>query len=115
MSKILSACLAVLVVCTWARGASAIEFAIIKNAMFCGQKIEVYKSLDEALENYTGEGKIFEITLKPVPMKRVENKKKIEVSEFTWKVDEQYLKDLRSRQGKNTKGSKSAAQEKKTP
>jgi hypothetical protein len=40
------------------------------------------------LDNYTGEGKLYEITLKPVPVKRLETKKKVEVSEFKWTVDE---------------------------
>jgi len=71
MRKILSACIGALLIGTCWSGASAREYAIIKNAMFGGQKIEVYKSLDEALENYKGEGKIYEITLRAVPLKRV--------------------------------------------
>jgi hypothetical protein len=56
--------------------------------MFGSQKIEIYQTLKEALDNYTGEGKLYEINLKAVPVKRVETKKKVEVSEFKWTVDE---------------------------
>lgn len=68
--------------------AYAKEYAIIKDTMFGSQKIEIYQTLKEALDNYTGEGKLYEITLKAVPVKRVETKKKVEVSEFKWTVDE---------------------------
>ena len=68
--------------------AYAKEYAIIKDTMFGSQKIEIYQTLKEALDNYTGEGKLYEITLKAVPVKRIETKKKVEVSEFKWTVDE---------------------------
>jgi len=68
--------------------AYAKEYAIIKDTMFGSQKIEIYQTLKEALDNYTGEGKLYEINLKAVPVKRVETKKKVEVSEFKWTVDE---------------------------
>jgi hypothetical protein len=68
--------------------ADAKEYAIIKDTMFGSQKIEIFQSQKEALENYTGEGRLYEIVLKPVPVKRVESKKKVEVSEFRWTVDE---------------------------
>lgn len=74
---------------------SAKDYAIIKEGLFGSRKIELYKSLEEALANYSGEGRIYEITLKPVPVRRVENKKKVEVSEYVWVVDEDYLKDAR--------------------
>jgi len=64
------------------------EYAIIKDTMFGSQKIEIFQSLKDALENYTGEGKIYEITLKPVSVKRIETKKKVEVSEYKWSVDD---------------------------
>jgi hypothetical protein len=60
------------------------EYAIIKDTMFGTQKIEIYQNLKDALTNYTGEGKIYEITKKEVPIKRIESKKKIEVSEYKW-------------------------------
>jgi len=68
--------------------AYAKEYAIIKDTMFGSQKIEIYQSLKDALDNYTGDGKIYEITLKAVPVKRIETKKKIEVSEYKWTIDE---------------------------
>jgi hypothetical protein len=85
MRKLFMLCVAVLIITS---AASAKEYAIIKDTMFGSQKIELYQSLKDALDNYTGEGKLYEITLKPVPVKRVETKKKVEVSEFKWSVDE---------------------------
>jgi hypothetical protein len=85
MRKLFMLCVAVLIITS---AASAKEYAIIKDTMFGNQKIELYQSLKDALDNYTGEGKLFEITLKPVPVKRVETKKKVEVSEYKWSVDE---------------------------
>ncbi len=85
MRKLFMLCVAVLIITS---AASAKEYAIIKDTMFGSQKIEIYQSLKDALDNYTGEGKLYEITLKPVPVKRVETKKKVEVSEYKWSVDE---------------------------
>jgi hypothetical protein len=85
MRKVFMLCVAVLIITS---AASAKEYAIIKDTMFGSQKIEIYQSLRDALDNYTGEGKLYEITLKPVPVKRVETKKKVEVSDFKWSVDE---------------------------
>ena len=85
MRKLFMLCVAVLIITS---AASAKEYAIIKDTMFGSQKIEIYQSLKDALDNYTGEGKLYEITLKPVPVKRLETKKKVEVSEFKWSVDE---------------------------
>jgi hypothetical protein len=85
MRKLFMLCVAVLIITSTA---SAKEYAIIKDSMFGSQKIEIYQSLKDALDNYTGEGKLYEITLKLVPVKRVETKKKVEVSEFKWSVDE---------------------------
>jgi len=64
------------------------EYAIIKDTMFGTQKIEIYQNLKDALSNYSGEGKVYEITKKEVPIKRIESKKKIEVSEYKWIVEE---------------------------
>lgn len=85
MRKLFMLCVAVLIITS---AASAKEYAIIKDTMFGSQKIEIYQSLKDALDNYTGEGKLYEITLKTVPVKRLETKKKVEVSEFKWTVDE---------------------------
>jgi hypothetical protein len=85
MRKLFMLCVAVLIITS---AASAKEYAIIKDTMFGSQKIEIYQSLKDALDNYTGEGRLYEITLKPVPVKRLETKKKVEVSEFKWTVDE---------------------------
>jgi hypothetical protein len=85
MRKLFMLCVAVLIITS---AASAKEYAIIKDTMFGSQKIEIYQSLKDALDNYSGEGKLYEITLKPVPVKRLETKKKVEVSEFKWTVDE---------------------------
>ena len=92
MRKILVLFIGALLIGTVGTAANAKDYAIIKNAMFGGQKIEVYTSLEEALKHYSGQGKIYEITLTQVPLKRVESKKRIEVSEFTWTVDERFGK-----------------------
>ena len=92
MRKILVLFIGALLIGTVGTAAHAKDYAIIKKAMFGGQKIEVYQSLKDALEHYSGQGKLYEITLTPVPLKRVESKKKIEVSEFTWTVDDRYGK-----------------------
>lgn len=90
--------------------ASAKEYAIIKDTMFGSQKIEIYQTLKDALENYTGEGKIYEITLKQVPLRRVETKKKVEVSEYKWSVDEKADKpDKTDKTEKAEKAEKPAA------
>jgi hypothetical protein len=64
------------------------EYAIIKDTMFGTQKIEIYQNMKDALTNYTGEGKIYEITKKEIPIKRIESRKKIEVSEYKWIVED---------------------------
>ena len=71
-----------------AQAAQGKEYAIIKDTMFGTQKIEIYQSLKEALENYTGEGKLYEITRKDVPVKRVESTKKVEVTEYKWVAED---------------------------
>jgi glucokinase len=63
------------------------EYAIIKESLFGTQKIEIYKTLDEALENYTGEGTVYSITRKKIAVKQVETKKKIEVTEYKWIIE----------------------------
>ncbi|HPC48255.1 MAG TPA: hypothetical protein PLW83_09425 [Deltaproteobacteria bacterium] len=95
MREMVCACAGALLICLALTDVSARDFAIIKNGMFGTRKIELYGSLDEALANYDGNGKIYEITLKQVPLKRKENKKKVEVSEYVWVVDEAYLRETR--------------------
>ena len=68
--------------------AQAKEYAIIKDTLFGSQKIQIYQTLKEALEDYTGEGVLYEITRKPVTVKRVEARKKVEISEYKWVVEE---------------------------
>ena len=70
-----------------AQAAQGKEYAIIKDTMFGTQKIEIYQNLNDALTNFTGEGKIYEITKKEIPIRRIESKKKIEVSEYRWIVE----------------------------
>jgi hypothetical protein len=71
----------------WANILLAEEYAIIKESLFGTQKIEIYKTLEEALENYTGEGTVYSITRKKVSVKQVETKKKIEVTEYKWIIE----------------------------
>ncbi|MCE5275365.1 MAG: hypothetical protein LLG43_09525 [Deltaproteobacteria bacterium] len=68
--------------------AQAKEYAIIKDTLFGSQKIQIYQTLKDALEDYTGEGVLYEITRKPVTVKRVEARKKVEISEYKWVVEE---------------------------
>lgn len=68
------------------------EYAIIKDSMFGTRKIEIYQNLKDALANYSGEGKIYEITKKEIPIRRIESKKKIEVSEYKWIAKERESK-----------------------
>ena len=63
------------------------EYAIIKESLFGTQKIEVYKTLEQALNNYTGEGTVYKISREKIAVKQVEKKKKIEVTEYKWIVD----------------------------
>ncbi|HOO37027.1 MAG TPA: hypothetical protein PLV78_01850 [Deltaproteobacteria bacterium] len=63
------------------------EYAIIKESLFGTQKIEVYKTLEQALDNYTGEGTVYKISREKIAVKQVEKKKKIEVTEYKWIVD----------------------------
>jgi hypothetical protein len=76
------------------------EYAIIKNTMFGTQKIEIYRNLKDALANYTGDGKIYEITKKEIPIRRIESKKKIEISEYKWIVEEKENKKADKTTGK---------------
>lgn len=64
------------------------EYAIIKDSLFGTQKIEIYQSKEEALRRFSGEGKIYRITRKEIPVKRVEKRKKVEVTEYDWIIDE---------------------------
>ena len=63
------------------------EYAIIKESLFGTQKIEVYKTLEQALDNYTGEGTVYKISREKIAVKQVEKKKKIEVTEYKWIID----------------------------
>jgi len=63
------------------------EYAIIKESLFGTQKIEIYKSLEQALDNYTGEGTVYKISREKIAVKQVEKKKKIEVTEYKWIID----------------------------
>ncbi|HOS96787.1 MAG TPA: hypothetical protein PLR71_11320 [Deltaproteobacteria bacterium] len=110
MRKILVLCMGALLIGT---AAPARDYAIIKDTMFGSQKIEVYKSLKDALDNYTGEGRIYEITLKPVPLRRVERKKTVEVSEYTWSVDEKDEKPRKEPPAQKEKNPQKEASSKK--
>ncbi len=79
--------LTALVILVWAGVTPAEEYAIIRESLFGTQKIEIYKTLDEALKNYSGEGALYQISRKKVPVKQVETRKKIEVTEYEWIVD----------------------------
>ncbi|HVN70802.1 MAG TPA: hypothetical protein VMU10_02170 [Desulfomonilia bacterium] len=92
--------------------AYAKEYAIIKDTMFGGQKIEIYQSLKDALDNYTGEGKLYEISLKSVPVKRIETKKKVEVSEYKWTIDEKNDKSEKTDKAEKVEKSEKNAQQK---
>jgi hypothetical protein len=109
MRKMVVLCVAALLI---GSAASAKEYAIIKDTMFGSQKIEIFQNMKDALDNYTGEGKLYEITLKPVPVKRIETKKKVEVSEFKWTVDEKADKTEKIDKDKTDKSEKA---EKGTP
>ncbi len=78
--------IAFIILC-WAIPGMAEEFAIIKDSLFGTQKIEIYRSQEEALKHFTGEGKVYRITRKEVPVKRVETRKKVEVTEYGWIID----------------------------
>lgn len=77
-----------LIILCWAIPGMAEEFAIIKDSLFGTQKIEIYKSQEEALKHFTGEGKVYRITRKEVPVKRVETRKKVEVTEYGWVIED---------------------------
>ncbi len=80
--------LIILMAALWSTPATAEEYAIIKNSLFGTQKIEIYQTQEEALKNFSGEGKLYRITRKEMPVKRVETRKKVEVTEYDWIVDE---------------------------
>jgi hypothetical protein len=107
MRNLFMLCVAVLIITS---EASAKEYAIIRDTMFGSQKIEIYQSLKDALDNYSGEGKVYEITLKQVAVKRVETKKKVEVSEFKWSIDEKGEKtEKNDKAEKNEKADKNTS------
>lgn len=86
--------------------AQAKEYAIIKDTLFGSQKIQIYQNLKEALEDYTGEGVLYEITRKPVTLKRVEARKKVEISEYKWVVEEKAEKAAAKNTGKAAAGTR---------
>ncbi|HON61765.1 MAG TPA: hypothetical protein PK314_07840 [Deltaproteobacteria bacterium] len=80
--------LIVLFVLLWFSPGISEEYAIIKDSLFGTKKIEIYKNLDDALQRYTGEGKVYRITRKEIPVKKIEAKKKIEITEYEWIPDD---------------------------
>ncbi len=64
------------------------EFAIIKDALFGKQNIKFYPSEEEALKNFDGEGKVYGITKREIPVVRKEKRKKVEVTEYEWVVEQ---------------------------
>lgn len=80
--------LIVSIIIFWTAPGMAEEYAIVKDSLFGTQKIEFYQSLNEALSHYSGEGKVFRITRKEIPIKRVSARKRVEVTEYTWIADE---------------------------
>jgi hypothetical protein len=82
------AALIVLVTLAFALPAMGEEFAIIKDSMFGTQKIEFYATKEEALKHFSGEGKLYRITRTEVPVKRIETRKKVEVTEYGWVADD---------------------------
>jgi hypothetical protein len=82
------AVLTLLVLFLWALPGRSEEYAIIKDTLFGAQKIEFYSSKEKALKHYTGEGKIYRIVRTEVPVKKIETRKKVEVTENIWIIDE---------------------------
>jgi hypothetical protein len=82
------AILIVSMIILWTAPVMAEEYAIIKDSLFGTQKIEIYQSQNEALSHYNGEGKVYKITRKEVPVKRVSARKRVEVTEYTWIPDD---------------------------
>jgi len=72
----------------WTAPGMAEEYAIIRDSLFGTRKIEIYQSLNEALSHYNGEGKVYKITRKEIPVKRVSSRKRVEVTEYTWIPDD---------------------------
>jgi hypothetical protein len=54
-----------------------------------------YSNPERGLENFTGEARLYEITLRGA-LRRVETKKKVEVSEYRCSVDEKTDKALKA-------------------
>lgn len=79
--------LVVLISLLWVGPVYAEEYAIIKESLFGTQKIEIYKTLEQALDNYTGEGTVYKISREKIGVKQVERKKKVEVTEYRWIID----------------------------
>jgi len=85
--------LSLLMVVLWSSQGFSDEFAIIKDSLFGTKKIEIYATLEEALEHYSGEGKVYRITRKEIQVKKIEAKKKIEITEYEWIVDDKAGKE----------------------
>jgi hypothetical protein len=103
MRKMVVFLLAAFVFGSAAHSAQTKEYAIIKDTMFGTQKIEIYQTLKDALENYTGEGKLYEISRKEVLVKRVESKKKVEMTEYKWIVEDKGKTDTINKTEKTDK------------
>jgi len=80
--------LTVSMIILWTAPGMSEEYAIIRDSLFGTKKIEIYQSLNEALNHYNGEGKVYKITRKEVPVKRVSSRKRVEVTEYTWIPDD---------------------------
>lgn len=88
--------LLILLICVlWSMPGLAEEYAIIKDSLFGTRKIEFYQSREEALRHFSGEGKLYRITRKEIPVRRVEKRKKVEVTEYDWVIDEPKSKKIR--------------------
>lgn len=87
--------LGILIVLLWSSPGISDEYAIIKDSLFGTKKIEIYKTLDEALKHYSGEGKVYRMTRNEVPVKKIEAKKKIEITEYEWIPDDKKGKETK--------------------
>lgn len=85
--------LGILMVVLWSSQGFSDEYAVIKDSLFGTKKIEFYPTLGEALEHYRGEGKVYRINRTEVQVKKIEAKKKIEITEYEWIVDDKAGKE----------------------
>lgn len=86
--------------------AVAEEYAIIKDTIFGASKIDIYKTKDEALRSYSGEGRIYRITREEIFVKRKETRKKVEVTEHVWVEEEKRPETPAKAPAQGSKGSK---------